>query len=141
MYLRGKRGWLQHCSPAHNNQSTVLHEDDRYELRFAPGHRDCLYRHSTPLRYALPLFYGLFKNQTYIAMFDRTSGIRLTHSPSGGGFNKEFQTTLPAWDFQFITPHYEILTDYSFRCRLAYRPRCSREEVLKEYEGWKKELG
>lgn len=140
MYLRGKQGWLQQCSPAHNNDSTVLHEDDRYELKFAAGHRDCLYKNVSPLKYDLPLFYGLFKNQTFITMFDRASGIRLAHSPSGGGFNQEKQTTNPAWDFQYIIPRYEILTDYSFRCRIAYRPRCSREEVLKEYEGWRKGL-
>ena len=39
---------------------------------------------------------------TVIVMFDRTEGIRLTHSPSGGGFNTERQTTNPAWDFQFV---------------------------------------
>ena len=63
------------------------------------------------------------------------------HTPRGGGLNKEQQTTTPAWDVQDIIPRYDILTDYSFSCRLAYRPRCSREEVIKEYEGWKKELG
>ena len=140
MYLHGKQGWLQHCTPAHNNQSTVLHEDDRYELRFAAGHRDCLYKNISPLKYDLPLYYGLYQGQTLITMFDRTRGIRLAHSPSGGGFNQEKQTTNPAWDFQYIIPRYEILTDYSFRCRIAYRPRCSREEVLKEYEGWRKGL-
>ncbi|MBC7852749.1 MAG: hypothetical protein IAF94_04870 [Pirellulaceae bacterium] len=58
----------------------------------------------------------------------------------GGGFNQAKQTTKPAWDFQYIIPRYEVLTDYSFRCRLAYRPRCSRDEVLKEFEGWTKGL-
>lgn len=140
MYLRGKQGWLQHCTPAHNNQSTVVHEENRFELKFAAGHRDCLYKNLSPLKYDLPLFYGLFKNQMLIAMFDTASGIRLTHSPSGGGYNEKLQTTNPAWDFQYIIPRYDVLVDYSFRCRLAYRTRCSREEVLKEYEDWKKTL-
>jgi len=73
-----------------------------------------------------------------IVMFDRTQGIRLTHSPSGGGNNGERQTTNPAWDFQFTVPRYEVKREYRFRARLAYRPRCGREEILQEVAAWRK---
>jgi hypothetical protein len=141
MYLRGKGQWLQHCSPAHNVVSTVVHEQDKHELTFAAGHRDCLYKSLSPLRYDLALFYGLFRRHILILMFDRTAGLRLTHSPSGGGFNTAAQTTNPAWDFQYILPKYEVNTDYELRARLIYCERCPREQVLKEYDGWRKELG
>ncbi|HJZ91530.1 MAG TPA: hypothetical protein VKE40_11705 [Gemmataceae bacterium] len=138
MYLRGKAGWLQHCSPAHDILSTVLHDSDRFEMTFAKGHRDCLYKNFSPLRYSLPFFYGLFRDMTVIVMFDRSDGVRLTHSPSGGGGNAERQTTNPAWDFQFVIPDYEVNKDYELKGRLAYRAKCSRDEVMKEYEKWKK---
>jgi hypothetical protein len=138
MYLRGKTGWLQQCTPAHDNQSTVLHEKDRVELTFAEGHRNCLYRNFSPLRFDLPFFYGLTREMVLMVMFDRTDGIRWAHSPSGGGFDNVRQTSNPAWDFQFIIPKYDVMTEYGFKGRMVYRPRCSRAELLKEYEQWKK---
>ena len=140
MYLRGKNLWLQHCSPAHNSVSTVTHQADKFELTFAKDHRDALYKSLSPLRYDLPLFYGLFKKHILIVMFDRTDGLRITHSPNGGGMNTAAQSTNPAWDFQYILPKYEVNTGYELRARLIYRERCGREQVLKEYVNWKKEL-
>jgi hypothetical protein len=140
MYLRGKNLWLQHCTPAHNAMSTVVHQDDKFEMTFAKDHRDTLYKSLSPLKYELPLFYGLFKKHILIVMFDRTGGLRLSHSPSGGGANAAQQTTNPAWDFQYVLPKYEVNTPYGFQARLIYRERCSREQVLKEYDAWRKEL-
>jgi hypothetical protein len=140
IYLRGKNLWLQHCSPAHNAMSTVVHEADKFELTFAEGHRDCLYKSLSPLRYELPLFYGLFRRHVFVVMFDRTDGVRLTHSPSGGGTNTAAQTTNPAWDFQYVLPKYEVNVEYELRARVVYRERCPREDVLKLYETWRKEL-
>jgi hypothetical protein len=140
MYLRGRNLWLQHCTPAHNALSTVLHEVDKFELTFAEGHRDSLYKSLSPLRYELPLFYGLFRRHIFVVMFDRAAGLRLTHSPSGGGTNTQAQTTNPAWDFQYVLPQYEVNAEYHLRARAIYRERCSREQVLKEYEAWVKEL-
>jgi hypothetical protein len=141
MYLRGKNLWLQHCTPAHDSVSTVVHERDRFELTFVKGHRDCLYRNLSPLRYVLPLFYGLFRKHILMVMFDRTDGLRLTHSPSGGGINTDAQTTNPAWGFQYVLPKYEVNTEYRVRARVIYRERCPRDAVLREYDRWKKETG
>lgn len=141
MYLRGANGlWLQHCTPAHNVLSTVVHRDDKFEMTFAKDHRDCLYKSLSPLKYDVPLFYGLYRKHIVMVMFDRTAGLRLTHSPSGGGTNTALQTTNPAWDFQYVLPKYDVNTDYDLRARLIYRERCPREQVLKEYENWSKEL-
>jgi hypothetical protein len=138
MYLRGRSSWLQHCTPAHNSLSTVLHEKDDFDLTFSRDHRDCLFSNYSPLKYHQPFFYGRFRDMAVILMLDRTSGVRFTHSPSGGGFNAERETTNPAWDFQYVLPKYEVNEDYGFTGRLVYRPMCSRADILKEYEGWAK---
>lgn len=139
MYIRGKNLWLQHCTPAHNSVSTVVHQDDKFEMTFAKDHRDTLYKSLSPLKYEMPVFYGLFRKHILIVMFDRTSGLRFSHSPSGGGTNTALQTTNPAWDFQYVLPKYEVNTEYGFKARLIYRERCGREQVLKEYEAWRKD--
>ena len=129
--------WTQFCTQRHDDESTVRHRDDTIELTFRAGSRDTLYRNLSPLRYDLPFFYGLFDDHLWLVMFDRTPGIRLSHSPSGGGTNAERQTTNPAWDFQFIIPDYDVLKPYGFKMRTVFRPRCSRPEMLEEYRNWK----
>jgi hypothetical protein len=138
MYFRAPDSWAQHCTPAHNVLSTVRHEDDKFEMTFADGHRDCLYKNFSPLRFREPFFYGLFRNHIFLVMFDRTDGIRFSHSPSGGGSNQAADTTNPAWDFQLVIPKYDVLIEYGFRARLLYRERCPRSAVVAEYEKWRK---
>ena len=46
----------------------------------------------------------------------------------------------PAWDFQYLIPGYEVSKEYAFRARLAYRPRCSRTEILQEVASWRRSL-
>jgi hypothetical protein len=140
LYLRGKNAWLQHCTPAHNAMSTVLHDSDKFDMTFAKDHRDCLYKCYSPLRYDVPLFYGLFRKHIFIVMFDRSEGLRITQSPSGGGTNTALQTTNPAWDFQYVLPKYEVNVEYELRARAVYRERCTRDDVLKLYAEWQKEL-
>ncbi len=140
MYFLDKQLWQQHCTPTHNTLSTVVHNQDKFNMTFAEGYLNCLYKNFSPLKFDLPFFYGLFKNQILILMFDRTEGIRFTHSPSGGGVNSASQTSNPAWDFQYVLPKYEVMKEYSFRARLVYREKCSRAEVVKEYEAWKRTL-
>lgn len=137
LYLRGGKRWLQLCSPAHNAQSTVLHRDDKTELKFVKGGKDSLYQNFSPLRFDEPLYYGHFGSHVLIMMFDRTEGLRITHSPSGGGNHGDRETTNPAWDWQFVLPAYEVLKEYSIRARAVYRERCSRAEILAEYERWR----
>jgi len=131
--------WQQLCTQRHNDESTVRHRDDKIELRFSERYPQALYRNLSPLRYDEPFYYGLFRNHTVILLFDRVEGIRFTHSPSGGGGNKELQTTNPAWDFQYIVPKYEVKKEYGFRVRLAYRLRCSRADILREVNTWRKQ--
>lgn len=140
MYFRGDQRWQQLCTQRHNDQSTVVHRDNKFDLTFSPVAGDALYKHLSTLKFDDPFFYGLFGQHVFMLMFDRSAGIRFTHSPSGGGYNKELETTNPAWDFQFILPTYEVLRDYSFRARAVYRERCSRQEVVQEWTNWRKAL-
>ncbi len=137
IYFRNDGSWQQLCSQRHNDESTVRHRDDHLELKFRAGLGDALYKNLSPLRFEKPYYYGLFRNHVYILMFDRTEGIRFTHSPSGGGINKQIQTTNPAWDFQYLLPRYEVTKEYQFRLRGVYRPRCSRDEIRQEFEKWR----
>ncbi|HXG13048.1 MAG TPA: hypothetical protein VNK04_25040 [Gemmataceae bacterium] len=138
IYFRGGGLWQQLCTQRHNDESTVRHRDDKMELKFSPGYRDALFKNFSPLRYDEPFYYGLFRQHLFILMFDRIEGIRFTHSPSGGGVNKAEQTSNPAWDFQYIIPRYEVQKEYGFRARVVYRERCSRAEVLRELEAWRR---
>jgi hypothetical protein len=132
-----RKYWTQFCTQRHNDESTVLHRDDKTELDFAPDERETLYRNFSPFRYDLPVYYGNFEEHTWALMFDRTEGIRFSHSPSGGGLNSTHATTNPAWDFQFIIPDYEVNQEYGFKARAVFRPKCDREGVIKEFEDWK----
>ena len=88
------------------------------------------------MKFGKPFYYGYFEDLVYILMFEREEGIRFTHSPSGGGTNREQGTTNPAWDWQFIVPNYEVMKEYRYQARVVLRPRCSRTEILAEYEKW-----
>lgn len=142
MYFLGgldgqKNLWTQFCTQWHNDQSTVSHRDDTFEMTFAPGSRDTLFKSLSRFRFDKPFFYGNFDDLVWLVMFDRAEGIRFTHSPSGGGANVALQTTNPAWDFQFLVQKPEVMKEYSFRVRTVLRPRCSRTELLAEFQKWK----
>jgi len=141
MYFLGgfdgqKNHWIQLCTQWHNDQSTVRHRDDTFEMTFPPNGRDTLFKSLSRLRFDQPFFYGHFDNLVWQVMFDRTEGVRLTHSPSGGGTNAAMQTTNSAWDFQFLVQKPEVMKEYSFRVRTVLRQRCSREELQAEYKKW-----
>ena len=144
MYFLGgldgqKDRWTQFCTQWHNDQSTVRHRDDSFEMTFPPGGRDALFKSLSRFRFDQPFFYGNFDDLLWLVMFDRAQGIRFTHSPSGGGENSALRTTNPAWDFQFLVPQPETMKEYSFRVRTVLRPRCSRDEVLAEFAKWNAE--
>lgn len=129
--------WSQLCTQFHNRDSTVRHREDKLDLTFAPG-RDALFKSLSAFRFDLPLFYGHHDGLMWLVMFDRAEGLRFTHSPSGGGANPLLRTTNPAWDFQFLVPKPEVMKEYGFRVRTVLRPRCSRDDVVAEYERWER---
>lgn len=132
--------WLQYCTQFHNDQSTVLSSSDDFELSVSEDYRDALFRHVSQLRYRFPFYYGNFGDLVWIVMFHSDQRVRFSHSPSGGGANRERKTSNPAWDYQLIIPEFEVPERYRLRMRTVLRPRCSREEIFAEYERWTKEL-
>lgn len=132
--------WSQFCTQWHNDQSTVRHREDHFEMTFPEDGREALFKSLSRFRYDEPFFYGHFDDLMWLVMFDRSEGIRFTHSPSGGGANQELQTTNPAWDFQFLVPEPEVGKDYGFKVRTVLRPRFPRAEVLAEFARWKEAL-
>jgi hypothetical protein len=138
IYFRDPRGWVQLCTQAHNDESTVRHVDDALELKFTDVPQQTLYKNFSPLRFTDPFYYGYVGTHQWILMFDRAEGIRFSHSPSSGG---PPSYPNPAWDFQFIIPKYDVLKEYGFRARAVYRERCDRDEVLREFKTWRESLG
>lgn len=142
IYFRHRGQWQQLCTPQHNLHSTVVHSDSRLQLQFTPGLAPSLYQSLSPLRFDEPFFYGRVRDLVLIFVFDfprwqeGEPELRFTHSPSGGGYNGDKQSANPAWDFQWVIPRYEILQEYRFRARLICRPRCSRQEIVREVEQW-----
>jgi len=134
--LPGRGGlWTQLCTQAHNDESTVRHVEDDRELKFA-GDQPTLFKAMSPLRFNDAFYCGHFERHTWAVMFDRPREVRFAHSPSGGGLNRERQTTNPAWDFQWIIPRYEVGRKYTLNARALFRENCSREEVEAEYRQW-----
>lgn len=134
-----KDHWTQFCTQWHNDQSTARHREDHFKMTFPEGGRDTLFKSLSRFRYDEPFFYGHFDDLVWIVMFDRSEGIRFTHSPSGGGANADLKSTNPAWDFQFLIPDPEVGKDFGFKVRTVLRPRCSREEILAEFAKWKED--
>ena len=134
--------WNALATQYHGHASSVIHENDKPELPFMKTERtDWLFLNFSPLRYSLPFYFGRFRDMALIYMFDRTSGIRITHSPSGGGTHRFKDFRNPAWDFQYIVPNPNAGDIYSLRYRFAYKKYIDREDVLAEYTAWHKSLG
>jgi len=140
IYFRGgwpgrEAVWSQLCTQEHNDESTVLHVNDTKNLEFENG-RDTLFKSFSRLRFHEPFYYGRFEKHVWAIMFDRPEEVRFAHSPSGGGTNKAFDTTNPAWDFQWIIPKYEVAKKYTLKIRALFRETCSRSEIQREFERW-----
>ena len=132
-------GWCQLCTQFHNDQSTVLHRDDQYTATFDPDIRTALFRNFSRLRFDRPFFYGRFDDLTWLVLFSSADGIRLTHSPSGGGFNPALRSHNPAWDFQFLIREPKVNQSYGFSVRTILLPRIDRNRMLQLAEQWPKE--
>jgi hypothetical protein len=144
LYFRGRfpgsnrTHWIQAYTQWHDNESTFMHINDNEQLKFAENYPAMLYTRFSQLRWEEPFFFGLRKHHVFIVMFDRTEGIRFSHSPSGGGGTSDGSDTNPAWDFQFIVPKYEVGREYSFNARIVYKEYRGRQDVLEEFRNWSK---
>ncbi|MFM8478209.1 MAG: hypothetical protein ACKOEO_20685 [Planctomycetaceae bacterium] len=69
----------------------------------------------------------------------RSDGIRLTHSPSGGGFDSARRTSNPAWDFQFLIRNPEINVARGFAVRTIPGPAIDRDALPDMVAEWQRE--
>ena len=126
-----KPQWVQYCTQVHGHASTVLYENDSFSPDFGEG-EGALFEDYSPLRYAEPFYYGLFRGHVLIYIFERGPMVRFSHSPSGGGPTAAGDDTNPAWDFQLIVPGVTAGQEYGLRMRLVYKPWAGRADVLAE---------
>lgn len=124
--------WLQYCTQRHGLNSTVRGADDEIPME-GPESTTNLFVSTSPLRYALPFYYGRFRDHVLIYMYEAKEGgvIRLTQSPSGGGKTPDETDTNPAWDVQLIVPNPKAGTWYGMKARLIVKPWEGRDDVLK----------
>jgi hypothetical protein len=133
--------YLQFCTQHHNDRATVVHADEpQPRLAFAEDHPTMLFTEYSPLRYCEPFFYGRWKDFVFAVFFDRTDGLRFSHSPSGGGETADGSDTNPAWDWQFIIPDYEVGREYGYRARVVFKPFGGRGEIKALWEKWQWEI-
>jgi len=123
--------WIQFCTQEHNRDSTVCSENDRVNIAFQ-GTEKTLFTAISPLRYAVPFFYGRIREQVLIYIFQPGPLIRFAHSPSGAGATEKGDDTNPAWDFQMIIPDCEPGTSYTLDMRLVCKKWQGRDDVLEE---------
>lgn len=123
--------WVQYCTQRHGLNSTVRGADDEIAME-GPESTTNLFVSSSPLRYALPFYYGRFQDHVLIFMYEAGEGgvIRLSHSPSGGGDTPDKTDTNPAWDAQLIIPTPVVGQAYGMKARLVVKPWKDRAEVL-----------
>jgi len=122
--------WRQLCTQQHNRDSTVRNAHDPTKLTFEES--GTLFANESPLRYSTPFFYGRFRDMVLIYVFQSTSNLRFTHSPSGGGVTSKGDDTNPAWDFQLIVPKPTAGQKYTLRGRMIYKKWEGRSNVLAE---------
>ena len=123
--------WLQYCTQRHGLHSTVRGADDEIPME-GPESTTNLFVGTSPLRYALPFYYGRFRDHVLIFLYEAGEGgvIRLSHSPSGGGDTPDKTDTNPAWDVQLIVPEPKVGTWYGMKARLIVKPWEGRGDVL-----------
>lgn len=123
--------WVQYCTQRHGLHSTVRGADDDLPME-GPESTTNLFVSLSPLRYALPFYYGRFRDHVLIFLYEAGDGgvIRFSHSPSGGGNTPDGTDTNPAWDVQLIVPKPEVGTWYGMKARLIVKPWEGREDVL-----------
>ena len=98
--------------PAHNSVSTVVHAGRQVRADVREGSPRLPVQEPLAAEVRLAALLRPLPQAHLHRDVRPHRGLRLTHSPSGGGTNTAAQTTNPAWDFQYVLPKYEVNTDY-----------------------------
>ena len=134
-YFRGYRKkdgpveWIGSLEESPPNPRVFASETDPL-LPTEPDPNGRLFHNIRPTRYAIPLFYGCWRNMMLEMMFRHEENLRFAIQPTGGGLNN------PAWDFALILRNCEVLKPYHFSGRVVFKPFVSPEDAGAEYQGW-----
>jgi len=112
---------IAYASPEHGTESTHrwANEPDYPPMGAISAH--WMYASFSRYAFTRPYFWGEVRGLTALWMLDPPDGLRIAHSPSGGGQGN------PAWDYIFLMPGYEVGRTYRWRSRLVYRKMAGQE--------------
>ena len=122
---------IAYASPEHGTESTHRRADEPDYPPMGAISAHWMYASFSSYAFTRPYFWGEVRGLTALWMLDPPEGLRIAHSPSGGGQGN------PAWDYIFLMPDYEIGRTYRWRSRLVYREMANPEaEVDGLYRAW-----
>lgn len=133
---KGESGesWIRAVSPAHGDQATHRGAGDRREFAHDDPFPLTLVYNESVYEFTRPFYYGRYGDLVWIVMFREEDGVRLAQSPSGGG------TGNPAWDFQWFIDRPRVGQVYRLRMRAVYKPWVDQEDVLREFDRFRREI-
>jgi len=116
--------WVRGVTPAHGVLATHLALDDRRVFPHDAKFPMTLVFNRSHHRYAEPWYYGVSHGMAFAQIFRPCDQVRLSQSPSGGGFGN------PAWDFQWFIPNCKVGRRYRFAMRALYTPFKSQDQLV-----------
>lgn len=138
IYFKGKKSgkgvedWMYVYSEKHGKDGTHRSEYDMYDFYTASNFNIDLAREISDYTFTEPYYYGRFHNMVFAYLFKEPSDgvIRISQSPSGAGDG------MPAWDFQYILPDFNVGKKYSIKFRVLYKEWIDQNDIEKEYMKW-----
>ncbi len=125
--------WIRAHSPKHGEAATHRGSTDRRDFEHDTPFDLTLVFNESEDEYTRPFYYGRFEKFVWEVMFHQKDLVRLTQSPSGGGEGN------PAWDFQWFIEHPRKDQLYRLQYRALYKPWLGVEDVVDEYEKFRRE--
>lgn len=129
----GPEEWMYVFSKQHGKNGTHISVDDTYDFYTAPNFNIDLAMEISDNTFTEPYYYGRFHNMVFAYLLPKPEKgiIRFSQSPSGAGDG------MPAWDFQYLLPDFEVGTEYAIKWRVLYKEWQSQVDIEQEYEKWK----
>ena len=134
-YFLGRRNkncpveWIESLEESPPNPRVFASETDAL-LSIEPDPNGRLFHNIRPIRYAVPMFYGRWRNMMLEMMFKSEADLRFAIQPTGGGLKN------PAWDFALVIRNCEVLKPYHFSGCVVFKPFVSSEDAWREYRQW-----
>jgi len=133
IHVDGK--WHYYETMAHGIESSIASIENLYHPTFSDKlEKHWLFASYAPIKYNLPLFYGINNGIMLCYMFQADPMLYFAHSPSGGGKDN------PAWDFFIIHQNPQPDRAFSISGRLIVKPFISESDLVKEYALWAKKI-